>query len=54
MMKFDETGSVNYHGEAVKFYTPTRKTAGRGNLLSDVPLPPQDFDWGGVIPLWNR
>ena len=29
MMKFDETGSVNYHGEAVKFYTPTRKTAGR-------------------------
>ena len=33
---------------------PTRKTSGRGNLLSDVPLPPQDFDWGGVIPLWNR
>jgi hypothetical protein len=33
---------------------PTRKTTGRGNLLSDVPLPPQDFDWDGVIPIWNR
>ena len=28
-MIFNETGSVNYHGQEVKFYTPTRKTAGR-------------------------
>ena len=33
---------------------PNRKTSGRGNLLFDVPLPPQEFEWGGVIPLWNR
>ena len=29
MMKFDETGSVSYHNKEVKFYTPTKKTAGR-------------------------
>lgn len=29
MMKFDETDSLNYHGKEIKFYTPTRKTAGR-------------------------
>ena len=28
-MIFNETGSVNYHGQEVKFYTPTKKTAGR-------------------------
>tara|TARA_E500000331_G_scaffold350947_1_gene396756 strand:+ start:1095 stop:1835 length:741 start_codon:yes stop_codon:yes gene_type:complete len=28
-MKFDETGSVSYHNKEVKFYTPTKKTAGR-------------------------
>ena len=29
MMKFDEGDSLVYHGREVKFYTPTRKTAGR-------------------------
>ncbi len=29
MMKFDEEDSLVYHGREVKFYTPTRKTAGR-------------------------
>ena len=29
MMKFDDEDSLVYHGREVKFYTPTRKTAGR-------------------------
>ena len=29
MMKFDETDSLVYQGKNVKFYTPTKKTAGR-------------------------
>ena len=28
-MIFNETDSLNYHGQEVKFYTPTKKTAGR-------------------------
>ena len=29
MMKFEETDSLVYQGKNVKFYTPTKKTAGR-------------------------
>jgi len=29
IMIFNETDSLNYHGQEVKFYTPTKKTAGR-------------------------
>lgn len=29
MMKFNDTDELEYHGKTVKFYTPTKKTAGR-------------------------
>ena len=33
-MIFNETDSLNYHGQEVKFYTPTKKTAGRVRFRS--------------------
>ncbi len=32
---------------------PDRKGMRGGHLL-EIPLPPQNFDWGGVVPLWKR
>ena len=26
----------------------------RGDHMNEVPLPPQHFDWAGIIPIWER
>ena len=32
---------------------PSRKRS-RGDLMLEVPLFPQHFDWAGILPIWER